>query len=147
MFGIEFKFTNNIPAVKTAADKASFRNITKTAFAIRRTSIESIVPSDEPSAAGTPVHTRIRGVIKSGKNKGKKRLGQVARAITYFADRSALDAVIGPRYSVVGGSMEPHEKGGEYKGERYPKRPTMTPALDKNISLFGNSFSGSLGQQ
>lgn len=148
MFGLDFKFENNMQAVRKAADRAVVRNLKITAFAIRKTSIESIqaAPPGQASQPGTPVNTRARGVIKSGKNKGKKRLGQVQRAITYDVDANAMNAVIGPRASVVGESMKAHEFGEEFKGERFSQRPTMGPALDKNTSLFANSFQGSIGQ-
>ena len=147
MLGFNFKFIDETKAVKSAVDRAAIRSMKVAAFAIRRDSIESIQPAPRgvPSAAGSPVHTRTRGIVKSGKRKGQKRLGQVQRAIVYDVDSSAMTAVIGPRASVVGQSMEAHEKGGSYKGTTYAARPTMGPALTKNQTLFGNSFAGSIG--
>jgi hypothetical protein len=145
---LKFKFEDNFKAVEKAERKASLRNLKVTAFSIRKDTIDSIVaaPAGEASAPGSPVHTRTRGTIKSGKNKGKKRLGQVQRATNYDVDQSAMNAAIGFRASVVGDSMNAHEFGGEYKGESYHERPTIGPALDKNIDRFGNSFSYSIGE-
>jgi hypothetical protein len=53
--------------------------------------------------------------------------------------------VIGPRESVVGDVGRAHEFGGEFRGEDYPERPFMTPALDETEEAFGSSFAGSLG--
>ena len=54
-------------------------------------------------------------------------------------------AVIGPRASVVGDVGKGHEFGGEFRGEDYPERPFMGPALEETEDTFGNSFAGSLG--
>ena len=142
MFGIEFTSELSFFRVSEDMRKQSVRMLRKASFIVRHTAIESIeaTPATEPSAPGRPVHTRQRGVIKSGKNKGKQRFGQVQRAIAFDVDSSKLNAVIGPRASFVGQAMNAHEFGGEYRGENYPARPTMGPALSKSVSLFGGQL-------
>jgi len=76
---------------------------------------------------------------------GKVSKGQLPRAIVYDNDKESDTAVIGPRESVVGTSGEAHEFGGDYKGQDFPERPFMGPALDKNIDRFASSFAGSIG--
>lgn len=126
--------------VEKAADEASFRTIGHAASAIRKDAIASIVPGQGASPPGSPPHTHSQRITK----KGKVRQGNYQRAIVF--DVSKIDAVIGPRASVVGQSFAAHEFGGDYFGESYPARPTMGPALDRNASRFGDSFAGSIGE-
>lgn len=121
---IGFKFEKFLDETKTVAEKVSqgtVRALQKAAYAIFRTSQESIERSESASKPGTPPHTRA---------------GQLPRAERYDVDKSAEVAVIGPRFSVVGTSAEAHEFGGEFRGEHYPARPFMGPALEKNKDLI-----------
>ena len=142
MLGINFQFVDQFPKVEKAAADATFKNIGHAAATIRKDDIASIIAAPGPSDPGTPPHTRA-AVVRSGKNKGKQRKGQLQRAIAYDVTKDS--AIIGARFSVVGTSDEAHEFGGEYKGEFYPARPSIGPALDKNTSRFADSFAGSIG--
>jgi phage gpG-like protein len=139
------KYIDKTERVAKAARRAVYRAVEKTAFAIRTTAVGSIQrgavepqPSGKkksrkrarivPSAPGSPPHTRF---------------GQLKRSIVYAAAKG--EAVIGPRGSIVGESATAHEFGGNYKGEDYPGRPFMGPALDSNLTKFGSSFAGSIG--
>jgi hypothetical protein len=55
-------------------------------------------------------------------------------------------ASVGPQFSVIGEIGNVHEFGGRYKGENYPARPFMAPALEAGIDFFAESFGGSLGE-
>lgn len=146
MIGFNFKFEDNTKAVQAAVDKTTVRALSKTIFAITDHAVKSIVPGAGPSAPGTPPHTHTTKVIKKGKNKGKRSKGNLQRATVYHLDKAKQEAVSGPRFSVVGESGKAHEFGGDYKGETYPARPFMGPALEAKLNLFGQQFSGSLGQ-
>jgi phage gpG-like protein len=138
------KYIDKTERVAKAARRAVYRAVEKTAFAIRTTAVGSIVrgavaPQEGkkksrkrarivPSAPGSPPHTRF---------------GQLKRSIVYAAAKG--EAVIGPRASIVGESATAHEFGGNYKGEDYPGRPFMGPALGSNLTKFGSSFAGSIG--
>lgn len=140
MIGVGVKVEPNFQAVERAAEKASFRNLGHAAAGIRNTAIESIIPAEGPSPAGTPPHTRRRVT-----RKGKQLKGQLQRAIVFSHDRANQEAVIGPRESVVGESAKAHEFGGQYKDETFPERAFMGPALDKNLGRFASEWAGSIG--
>lgn len=139
MIGLLINYVDQTERVAKAARKAAYRLVDKAAFAIRTTASESVKAADGPSAPGTPPHTHTQRITK----KGKVRKGVLPKAIVYASKRG--EAVIGPRKSVVGLSAAAHEFGGEFKGEQYPERPFMGPALEENLTSFGNSFAGSIG--
>jgi hypothetical protein len=136
------------PAVK----KAQFKSFGHAGASIRRDAIASILyggkkprfqkrrragrKSDtvkrfRASPAGTPPFYHI--------NKGFVRKG-----IAFAASQETV--VIGPTKSGYGESMSAHEHGGEYMGAKYPQRPFMGPAMDRNLYRFGSSWSGAIGQ-
>lgn len=102
-----------------AVKKGAFNNFKHAAAGIRKTAQASIIKSKEPAAPGQPVHTR-RGIATS--------------AIIFWASNE--EALIGFNYSRVGPSMRVHEKGGRRKKTTYKPRPTMLPALEKNVDRF-----------
>jgi len=127
MIGAKTKFTSSTKSVESGVDKASYKSFKHAGFSIRREASSSIARSRVPSPAGTPVHTR-RGLAK--------------RAIYSAADKDG--AVIGFRYSVLDTAMEAHEKGKKRFGTQYQERPTMAPALVKNLSRFHREWRSSI---
>jgi len=130
MFGFGVKIENKLDRVAKAAETGEFRSFARAAFAIRQTAVESIERAAGPSAPGEPPHTHRRMFLR--------------RAIRYAANREG--AVIGPRFSVVGTAGEAHEFGGEYRGNKYPARPFMFPALQANLDRFAGAWAGSIGE-
>ena len=51
---------------------------------------------------------------------------------------------IGPEHAKVGRSASAHEHGGRYKGQRYPKRPFMGPALETTTERLPRKWAGSV---
>lgn len=131
MFGFSFKSETNFKPVEQAADRAIYRSIKHAAFSIRKYIRESIKKSTDASAPGQPVATR-----------GRK--GNVKNSI--FAAIEPDNAIIGPRFSMVGESMEAHEFGGSFHERQYPARPTSGPGLTANQDRFAQSFAGSIGE-
>lgn len=131
MLGLSAKILPSIDRVARAATRAVYANISHAALSIRKTIRESIKKSASPAHPGTPVATR-----------GKR--GNVKNA--YFADIQPDNAVIGPRYSIVGDVMEAHEFGKSRKANTYPVRPTSGPGLLANTDRFAESFLGSIGE-
>ena len=131
MFGFLFKSQPEFERVTKAVTRSVIANIRHGAFAIRKTIRESINKSADPSAPGKPVATR-----------GKR--GNVKASI--FAAIEADNAIIGPRYSMVGLSMEAHEFGKQFKGDSFAARPTSGPGLTANTDRFAESFRGSVGE-
>jgi hypothetical protein len=131
MFGLAANIQSHLTKVSKAAKKGVYKSIGNAAFSIRKAAVNLIQKSDSPSTPGQPVSTR-----------GKR--GNAKRSIFVAADEDA--AIIGPRYSFVGDAMEAHEFGKSRFGQDYPARPTMAPALEKNIHRFPEEFSGSIGE-
>jgi hypothetical protein len=131
MIGIAVKVDNQLARVKTAADRAAFRNLGHASATIRKTSIASIERSDEPSDPGEPPHTRS---------------GQLPRAIRFDVDRAKQESVIGPQASLVCESGAAHELGEEFHGQDFPERPFMFPALEDNLDRFASDWAGSIGE-
>lgn len=109
----------------------AFKNIMHAIATIAKDAKASIKRSDKPANPGQPIHTR----------KGDAKL-----AIRFAADPEKKSAVAGMRFSVVGESGRAHEIGGEFKGERYEKRPTMLPALERAVPRMAGQFTGSIGE-
>lgn len=123
------KIIDNTRRVREAAERAARRIFAKAAFRIMRDAQESVQRSAEPSAPGEPPHTRR---------------GQLKRAIRYDATKDG--AVIGPLESMVGTAGVAHEFGGQYKGQSFPERAFMGPALERDLDKFAGDFAGSLGE-
>lgn len=122
-------FIDHTKRVREAAEKAARRMFAKAAFRIFRDAQSSIERSATPSAPGTPPHTRR---------------GQLKRAIRYDATKDG--AVIGPLASMVGEAGAAHEFGGGFRGQDYPERPYMGPALDRELDKFAGEFRGAISE-
>ena len=108
------KFYRN--RVLRKARTGSIRSLGHAGAAIRLAARRSIRTRLGPSAPGAPVHSRR---------------GQMRRAILYAVERRRQRVLIGPTYEIVGPSAAAHEFGGRYRGDDYPARPFMGPALEK----------------
>ena len=63
--------------------------------------------------------------------------------------RFAVDkqgGVIGPTASVAGQVGGAHEFGGQFRGDQYPERPFMFPALERALPRFAGQWKGSIGE-
>jgi hypothetical protein len=134
MIGIRTKFDGNPKPVEDAARKGAYNSFQHAAASIRKDARASIKPRGKrtgPSRPGEPVRT------KRGKGGGLAR-----RSILYKADREG--AVIGFAASKIDQAMEVHEHGGTRGGVRFPPRPTMQPALERNLARFHRSWEGAI---
>ena len=116
MVGMKVKTRDEIGKVIARAKRANIENLGHAGGAIRKAAQHSIRKSPEPSASGTPPHTR-RGLLR--------------KSILYAVEKARSRVVIGPSVNIVGPAGMPHEFGGPFRKERYPRRPFMGPALDK----------------
>jgi len=128
MIGVEVKTQDNTNRVKEATWKAAFRNLQHAAAVVRRSAIALIKRSKKPSQPGEPVHTRA---------------GLAKRAILFSAEQES--AVVGFSYDAIGIGMQAHEHGGRRGDNVYPERPTMQPALEKNVGRFASDWRASIG--
>lgn len=131
MIGVEVQIIDQTKRVIDASDRATFRNVGHAAATIRRDAIESIIVSQAASRPGTPPHTRRR---------------QLKRAIRFDNNKDRGEAVIGPQASIVGEAGSAHEFGGVFKGQAFPERAFMGPALDRNRDRFAAGWAGSIGE-
>jgi hypothetical protein len=131
MIGLSVQIVEQFGRVKTAADKAGFRNLGHAAASLRKTAVGLIETSDEPSGVGQPPHTRS---------------GQLPRAIRFDVDQRQQEAVIGPRASIVGEAGAAHELGEVFHGQDFDERPFMLPALEDNLDRFAGDWAGSIGE-
>jgi hypothetical protein len=125
------KTTDTTNKVANASEKAIERNLFRSAARVRKFSMASIVRSPVASSAGSPPHTRR---------------GNMRRAIVFDVDKKKQNAVVGPRYSVVGAAGAAHEFGESYRGDVFEERSFMGPALAEATPSFAEGFSGSIGE-
>lgn len=128
MIGISVKTTDTTKRVADAADKAAYRSLSHAAASIRREAIASTVKTQGASDPGQPPHTR----------------GRLKQAITYDANKES--AVIGPRRSRFGTALQAHEHEGmrRYRGQKFPSRQVMFPAMSRNLQRFAASWAGEI---
>lgn len=129
MISVVTKVVDRLDRIEKAAKPANFRNLGHAAASIRKAAAASIVTSPEPSEPGTPPHTRNRNFFR--------------RAIRF--DVQENEAVIGFMESMVGPAAAAHEFGGEFRGQDYPARPTMGPALEEALPRLAENWRGTIG--
>ena len=120
--------------IEKAVEKGAYRSFSHAAGSIRKAARASIVRSNKPGPPGGPVRS------KRGRGGG---LAKHKGTILYVANKEG--AVIGFVASKIGQAMEAHEHGKERGGVRFPKRPTMLPALERNLARFHREWKGALG--
>lgn len=116
--------------VRKKVQAANYQSLDKAAGSIRLIARRSIrdAPEDKPSPPGKPPRTR-----------GTRRLKQ---AIVYAVDRVQQVAVIGPSAALIGPAGWAHEHGGLLRGDDYPKRPYMGPAMVKAAPRLPKHWAG-----
>lgn len=60
------------------------------------------------------------------------RKGRIRRAILFEVERDNLRAYVGTAFSRFATVGKAHEYGGKFRGNEYPARPFMRPAIEKN---------------
>jgi len=133
MIGVNVKTTDETPKVEAEVRKANYRNLGHAAASIRKFAAGLIKRGKRASDKGTPPRTR-RGLLRRALRWAVEHRGQ--------GDETA---VVGPRASMVGTAAAAHEHGGTYKGEDYPQRPFMGPALEANLDRFADEWAKGLG--
>jgi hypothetical protein len=131
MIGVKTKLTTTPKRVDAAVDKAAYRNFGHAAASIRKSARGSIERSNTPGPPGGP--------IRSKRGRGG---GLAKRSILYVHDK--YGAVIGFAASRIDQAIQVHEHGGVRGGVRFPARPTMAPALQKNLARFHREWRGAI---
>ena len=133
MFGMQTQFKATPKRVNAAVDKGAFRSFSHGAASIRRAALDSIIRSNIPGPPGGPIRTK------------RDRGGGLAKresTILYKADKKG--AVIGFSASKIDQAMEAHEHGKERGGVKFPKRPTVQPALERSLARFHREWKGAI---
>ena len=121
--------------VMRAVKRAEIRGISHAAAAIRLYAARSIrrSPRNRPSRPGTPPRTR-RGLL--------------SKSILYalLEESGTPTAIVGPSFNLVGLSGKAHEFGGAFRGNDYPARPYMRPALSVIASRLPSFFVDSVNE-
>lgn len=112
--------------IMRAIERANQGWLNSVGYLVAMTAKKSIKSSRRTSRPGSPPTTK-RGALR--------------RAIRYrvTSDREAV--LIGPTYSKVGEVGAAHEYGGKYKGQIYPERPFMGPALDEVLPQLSRRYN------
>lgn len=129
MIGMVARTRDNSRVVIAKVKQANIQNLGHAGAAIRLTARRSIRKRKSASAEGQPPNTRK---------------GQLRNAIAYSVVKQRDLVVIGPEITKVGRSGSAHEFGGKYRRERYPRRPYMGPALEKNRERLPRMWAGSV---
>jgi hypothetical protein len=130
MIAAETKFTDTSKKVLAAKDKGAYRSFGHAAASIRKDAVASVLRRKNKrrsSPPGTPPYTHS---------------GLARKAI--FFDATKEEAVIGFRKSIIGMVAATHEHGLTEDGRQYPERPTMAPALERNIERFHKEWRSSI---
>jgi hypothetical protein len=105
--------------VIAAVERGNLVALRRAGAYIRKAARNRVSQSERSSMPGTPPNTR-RGLLKN--------------SLLFGVEKRTATVLIGPAESMIGVSMHPHEFGGRYKKQRYPKRPLMGPTLEKSVS-------------
>jgi len=136
VFGLEIRVTATPEQLRIAAEQGAYRSFAHAAASIgkeARTSIRGRLKGEgnKPGPPGGPIRT------KTGKGGWRAK-----RSIRFDAHKAG--AVIGFIASRMGQSMEAHEHGATRGGVRFPSRPTMYPALERNLARFHKEWEGAI---
>jgi hypothetical protein len=130
MLGLSVQTEDRTRRVANAASAATFRNLGHAAARIAKDAKASLETAEGPSPPGSPPHTHKGAFLR--------------RAVRYAASKE--EAIVGPQASLVGEVGAAHEFGEEYRGQEYPERAFMGPALEANEPRFAESWRGSIGE-
>lgn len=132
MIKTETKFTDQSIKVVEATEKAAYSNLKHAAYSIRKDASKSILHRKDK-----------RKSSPEGSPPFQHRPGFLRRALWTAVDQ--FSAVVGFRKSIIGMVAATHEHGLTEEGRQYPERPTMRPALERNLSRFHRDWRSSIG--
>ena len=106
------------------------------------------------SPVGTPPHTH------AGSTRKRKTEGALPASILYDLETAAdswmpgpsfssepTAVVIGPSFALLGTAGKPHEHAGSFRGDSYPQRPFMGPALAEDIGGLPGLLADQIDKQ
>jgi len=129
MCGMGFGAWFDIGKILRRKRRATIRTIQWFAGAVRKAAVRSLKRRKGPSPKGSPPHSKTR---------------RLPKAIRYHVDRVAETAIVGPTFEGVGLAGAAHEFGDTFRGDRFPPRPYMTPALEETLPRIPRLWTGSI---
>jgi len=129
MVGVKARTRSEMHKVARKAKRANIESLGHAGGAIRLAAVRSVRKRKGPAPQGEPPHTHTR---------------RLPRAIKYAVEKQRQVVVIGPDVESFGTAGKAHEHGGKFRGERYPKRPFMGPALEKTKDRLPKFWAGSV---
>jgi hypothetical protein len=131
MIGASAKYTDSPHRVHAAVKKAKYVSLKNAALSIRKDASQSIK------------HRRGKVASPEGQPPYQHKPGFFKRAL--WAHFEENEAIAGFRGSLVGEVAATHEHGLIEEGRDYPERPTMAPALERNVERFHKDWRASVG--
>ncbi len=127
------KYVDDSARLAKAFRHAAHKALRRLGFLIRGTAQKSILDRAGPSQPGEPPHTHSHTKF-SKQGKPRKGSGVLPGAILY-AEVEPMAVVVGPSKELAGtvGAAFEHEGTTTFRGEKYPPRPFMGPALGAEI--------------
>ena len=127
------KYVDESAKVLKAFRHAAHNALRRLGFLIRGTAQTSILDEKGASSPGDPPHTHSHTKF-SRKGKPRKGSGKLPGAILY-AEADPMGVVVGPSKNLIGtvGAAFEHEGTISFRGQSYPPRPFMAPALQSDI--------------
>ena len=129
------KFVDEGERLAKAFRRATYRTLERLGFKIRAAAQKSIKDAGwRPSPPGEPPHTHTK-ITKARSKIGKARAGKLPASILYGLDKESMSVFVGPSVNVVGtvGAAFEHEGTQSFRGQEFPARPFMGPALGEEI--------------
>lgn len=129
MIAIKVTFTNGTTKVLRAIEEEKYNSLKHASYSIRKDAKESIKKKRGASPEGEPPHAHKEFF---------------RRALWAAIERNRWESLIGFRYSKIETVGAIHEHGLKEEGRDYPVRPTMLPALERNLGRFHEDWRASL---
>ena len=129
MITMKIKTITDMEALLKKARAAAIRNLGLFGGLTRKFAQQSIKVSKDYASPGSPPHSR-KGLLK--------------KAIVYAVDKDQQNVIIGPSSNVIADAGHPHEFGGVFRGNTYPARPFMGPALNRADAATSQIWKNSI---
>ena len=139
------RFVDETAAVAKAFRRATYQALQRLGFMIRGQAQSSIQEETGPSAPGSPPHTHKHAVTKKGK---PRKQGLLPSSILYALDKDSMSVIVGPSVNVVDtvGAAFEHEGESSFRGQDYPSRSFMGPALGEEIGALPGLLAEQYGK-
>ena len=120
---------DEIPKVIRKAKRGQMESIWRASGYVRTVMRNTLGKKKTPRPPGQPATSRT---------------GRARSSILFAADKRDQSSIIGPSYRMVGRSMQAHEFGIKYKGDKFAARPFAGPSIDKATPKLAPFWRGAV---